>query len=390
MFEINLVPDVKNQMIKTLKLRNLILFICIVVVVGAGGIVLFLLTIKGGQDIRMGNQDASLTQMSKTLNSYTDLGELLTLRKQINKLDEIGQKKKVFSRVFNIIDAMLPVNADKITLSELKVDLAQNTLKIEGQADAGEDNIDYRVLEAFKKSTEVMTFDYGRFVDKNGNEIPTRCIEETDAEGNKYEDKDGLYVMWNKGKKGCDPSKKEEDTTKPEQKVDQVDIEGDENEEDQNTVVEETELVKIWRTPQFKKWSKEGYVDDNGKISKIEHFESACLTYEKVITDGVGGGTNWVEENHCELTKGDRIVIDNDSENARDERGNLVLKFKATVYLDERVLLFANKHVMAIAPSGRRNMTDSYLQIEGMFEKAAQECENDDAACIQNKANAGE
>ena len=38
--EINLVPDVKNEMIKTLKLRNLIFFICIVVVAGSLGAIL--------------------------------------------------------------------------------------------------------------------------------------------------------------------------------------------------------------------------------------------------------------------------------------------------------------------------------------------------------------
>lgn len=389
MFEINLVPDIKEQMIKTLKLRNLILFICIVVAAAAGGVILFLLTVKGGQDIRMSTQDTVLAQMSKTLNSYEDLGELLTLKGQINKLDEIGQKKKVFSRVFSIIETMLPTNTDKITISELTVDLTQNTLKIEGQADAGEDNIDYRVLEAFKKSTAVMKFDYGRFVDKEGREIPTRCIEETDAEGNKYEDKDGLYVMWNKGEKGCDPAKAEEDVKKAEEQVKEKTEAGEENVETPNVVEEEIEPVKIWRTPQFKKWSKSGFVDDQGKITKVEHFESACLTYTKV-SDGTADGVKWVDENVCDLTTGDRVEIGDDSVNARNEQGKLVLKFSATIYLDERVLSFANKHMMSIAPSGRKNVTDSYLQIEGMFEKAAQECAADDTACIQNKENTGE
>lgn len=51
-YEVNLVPDVKIQMIKALKMRNLVLFICIVVAVASVGVVLVLLGIKSGQTLR--------------------------------------------------------------------------------------------------------------------------------------------------------------------------------------------------------------------------------------------------------------------------------------------------------------------------------------------------
>ena len=47
--EINLVPDIKNEMIKALKMRNLIFFICIVSVIVSLGIVAILGAIVGGQ-----------------------------------------------------------------------------------------------------------------------------------------------------------------------------------------------------------------------------------------------------------------------------------------------------------------------------------------------------
>ena len=60
MFEINLVPDIKAEMIRAQKMRNLIYFICFVVAAGSIGAVLFLMAIKTGQDIRMSGQDSSL------------------------------------------------------------------------------------------------------------------------------------------------------------------------------------------------------------------------------------------------------------------------------------------------------------------------------------------
>ncbi len=399
MYEINLVPDIKEQVIKAQRVRNLIFFVCIVVSAAAVGVVLLLLVVKGAQDIKMSGQDKKLEQMSIKINSYKDLNELLTLQGQLNKIDEIGQKKKVFSRVFSIIGTLLPTNADKITISELDVNLGENTFTIEGQADAGEKpDIDYRVLESFKKSMLVTTFDYGRFVDKNNLEIPTRCIVEADEDGNMYKDGDSVVVYWERDKKGCDPSRNdeegateemEEETSNNEVALEEEDNSSEDESED-GASINDDEREIIYRTPKFSEWYSDGMMDTSGNINGVPHFESKCITYT-----ATGGNKakdlKWITNNTCNLATGDMIVIDEDeTKNARDENGKLVLKFKATIYLSEEVLSFQNKHMIAIAPSGRQNMTDSYLQIGGMFAKPAVDCAPDDTACLNNQQNTGE
>ena len=47
--EINLVPDIKGEMIKALKLRNFIFFICIVVAAASVGAAQLFAVIAGGQ-----------------------------------------------------------------------------------------------------------------------------------------------------------------------------------------------------------------------------------------------------------------------------------------------------------------------------------------------------
>ena len=37
--------------------------------------------------------------------------------------------------------------------------------------------------------------------------------------------------------------------------------------------------------------------------------------------------------------------------------------------------------MLAIAPSGRYNVTDSYVQLQSMFEERAKDCKENDAAC---------
>ena len=162
MFEINLVPDVKSEMLKAQKVRNIVLFVCAVVVAVAGGVIAILGGIKAGQDITMSGQDDRLEAMSAKINSFDDLDELLTVQKQLNSLNTVSEEKVLLSRIFSVVNVLLPRNGDEISLSELDVDIEKNLIKFDAQADARvEPLVDYRVLDAFKKSMSMMKYDYG-------------------------------------------------------------------------------------------------------------------------------------------------------------------------------------------------------------------------------------
>ena len=367
MYEVNLVPDIKRTMIKTIKLRNLILFFGIVISVVLGGVVLVLLGIKGGQDLTMSSQDGRLDLMSETLNSYDDLDDLLTLQSQLNQISDLGERKTLLSRVFNVMGILLPTSGGSISISELSVDMENSALNFEAQAN-DDGGIDYRILESFRKSVGLMKFDYGRYVDENGEEIPTRCIEETDENGDEYIG-DGLsgkgnYAIWLKGKKGCDLAVDEDD-------------DGDESGE--RTDEDTGERVVIWRTPQFDEWYRDDKIDLDGNITDVAHFESQCIEYS-----GVKKGeqtVEWSSVNNCNLADEEDGFVLGDNSNGRDSSGELVLRFAATIHLNPEVFMFKNKHMMAIAPTGRTNVTDSYSQIENMFSERAIDCEDGDVEC---------
>ena len=184
-YEINLVPEVKLKMIKAQKMRNIVLFICILVSSIAGGVVLVLFGVKSGQDIAMASQDGRIERMSDKLNEYSELDELVTIQGQLEQLNNIANRKTVLSRVFGALGVMLYQGADEVRLSDLRVNLQTNVVNMEGQADARiAPLIDYRVLEAFKKSVELTKYDYGRYVDVDGKDIATQCIRESDEDGN--------------------------------------------------------------------------------------------------------------------------------------------------------------------------------------------------------------
>lgn len=390
--EINLVPDIKDEMIKTLKIRNYIFFACIVIAIASVAVTTVVGLIAGAQELARDGKKDTINNLSAKLNSYTDLNDSLTVRDQLGNLESITKNKRVFSRTFNALSAFIPTGADTITISELEVKLGsgdnqddvelereQPTLVITGQANAGkEPYIDYNVLDSFKKSMKYMRYDYGRYVDKEGNTIPAYCMIEQGSDGATLTDDKGIYAYWTINAEGCNPSDalKDSDYKNSMEKYD------------------DTDVVKVYRTPLFTEWytenpkDNEPYMTADGEISNVPHFESECITYSK---DDSTSETKFVDDNQCRLVldeedpeNEDLGIVIVESSNGRDASEQLVLRFLAEVYMAPEFFDFNNTHMRAIAPSGRRNVTDSYVQVQAMFGKRAKDCAKDDTACINS------
>lgn len=387
--EINLVPDVKDEMIKTLKLRNFIFFLCIIVAaVGVGATALVGL-VMGGQQIAIDGKKSTITALSTKLKSYSDLDDFLTIKDQLGNISSLTNNKKVLSRTFDILSTLLPTGADTITISELNVNLAGEapTFSFDAQADAGkEPYIDYNVLDSFKKSMKYMHYDYGNYVDKNGNTIPAYCMIESGSDGAIFRDDAlNIYAYWTINEEGCNPAV----TTS----ADSTDASSSTSSTASATAgytlegYEGKQVVRIWRTPQFSKWYKENpkegepSISLDGQISNVPHFVSACVSYAGDNSKSSANPT-WETSYNCNLVPGgdDGIVI-SDSSNGRGASDELVLRFSAVISLAPEVYSFTNHHVLTIPPSGRHNVTDSYVQVQAMFGERARDCGEGDTTC---------
>lgn len=458
-FEINLVPSVKDEMLKAMRFRNITLFVCIIAFSAALLITGLVWGLVGGQSVIMAGKDDTLKALSSKVQEFTSLDDFLTLKSQLDGIETINGGKKTASRVFSIISAFLPTGGDKVSLSKVSVDMENNTLLVEGQADAlTYPQIDYRVLEAFKKGAEMTRYDYGRYVDKDGNEIPSRCVIEADANGNIYKEKNGdVYAYITFGREGCDiPTKERDDeiarldTTMTSEEYDKSmkaihdeyqdkvtknwydkwleanklhrydsvpqDKWMDEYSKYTNSLSQEERdvlttyesdveatkqhIVKVYRTPQFNEWVKENWKDEDGvehnearmtldgTIQGIPHFESNCVSYSGEETNVDGKDViRWTSDNSCMVLAEDMNILE--SSNGRNSSEDLVLRFKASITINAEVLSFANKHMIEIGPNGQ-NVTDSYRQIDGMFEQRADDCKATDVICTEVNTKEGE
>lgn len=397
--EINLVPDIKDEMIKTLKLRNFIFFLCIIVA-SASVIVTFIFgIIVGGQSIAINNKKDLLNSLSSKMNSYSDLNEFLTIKDQVGNIATITSDKRVASRTFNILSALIPAGPDTIQISELNINLTEEapTFTFDAQANAVQAPfIDYNVLDSFKKSMAYMRYDYGNYVDKDNNVIPAYCMIEKDSNGSYFLDETSkdMYAYWTILAEGCNDNidekelkevakKEEENAEAGETTVLKPTLDGY-TLEDYNG----TKVVKIWRTPQAS-WYNPSARDDkpqlteDGEIKNVAHFESECIKYQLTIKGKV---VTKIDDttNVCALVPGEtddeRITI-LESSNGRDASEQLVLRFSAVIALNPDVYDFNKNHMIAIAPSTRRNVTDSYVQLQAIFGERARDCQEGDTAC---------
>ncbi len=394
--EINLVPDIKDEMIKTLKLRNFIFFLCIIVASVSAGIAAIFGAIAGGQGAVISGKSGTITLLSNKLNSYSDLTEFLTIKDQVNNINTLAANDIDASRLFNVISTIFPSGADSITITEMTANfgIQDTTISFEANADAGKEPfIDYNVLESFKKSMEFYTYDYGDYVDSEGNTIPPYCIIEHDENGATLMDSDDrYYAYWTINDEGCNPGKKTSDDTSSNKSS---------SSSNETTSYQGKTVVQIWRTPLYSSWYKEHqtegqpYISLDGQISGVPHFESKCISRTGAIAQGQTV-PKFTEESSCKLVPGVSSGVEGggiqilESANGKTENDELVLRFSARISFDPGMFLSKSHHAIVLPLSGHHNVTDSYVQVQSMFGQRAKACEDNDQTCQNNKNANGE
>lgn len=148
MIEINLIPDVKQELIKARRVRATVISGAIITtIVSVGLVVALAVYVFGVQTVRHALVDDTINKKGAELASVEDLSKMLTIQNQLTKIDALHDAKKINSRVFDVLAAIIPPSPDNVQVSSLVIDATDGTVTIEGQAANG-----YRALEKFKKT----------------------------------------------------------------------------------------------------------------------------------------------------------------------------------------------------------------------------------------------
>ena len=175
MIEINLLPNVKRELLKTRAMRNRVISISFLVGGASIATVVVLALILGRQIAAEAVQSGVIKDRNDKLMAVEDLNKVVTIQHQLTKINEQHSGKKINSRVFDVVTAVNPVAPNNVSFSDIKVNPESKTITLEGSAVNG-----YSALETLKKTilnTKVQTTDG----DKSSEVSLTKEIKDGDT-----------------------------------------------------------------------------------------------------------------------------------------------------------------------------------------------------------------
>jgi hypothetical protein len=188
MIEINLVPDVKQELLKAQRVRTSVISMAIVVAIGAIGVVIALaLWVFAVQTARDVITDNTIKEQSKELSGVEDISDTLTIQNQLGKLTAMHDSKHIDSRVFDVLNTINPQAPNNVAITKLSLESADSTITIEAQAVNG-----YPALEVFKKTITATKFEFTKDGEKQSVPLATSI---NDSDRSYGEDASGAKVL---------------------------------------------------------------------------------------------------------------------------------------------------------------------------------------------------
>jgi hypothetical protein len=188
MIEINLVPDVKQELLKAQRVRTGVISVSILVcIVTVGIVVLLALWVFGVQTVRSLAVDGSIKDKSSKLAGIEDISNTLTIQNQLSKLDTMHDNKKINSRIFDVLQTINPPAPNDARVTNLKIDTKTSTITLQAQSAGG-----FGALDVFKKTINATTLKYT----KGGSEKTVPLASSmSDTDRSYGEDTSGTKVL---------------------------------------------------------------------------------------------------------------------------------------------------------------------------------------------------
>ena len=147
MIEINLIPDVKRELLRIRMMRNAVISMSILVGIVSIAIVVFCAVVLGGQLAFELKQDSDIKSKYGELSQISDLDKTVTLQQQLGQIDRLHSDKKINSRLLSLISAINPPAPNNVQISMARLNPKEKTITLEGSAVNG-----FAALEVLKKT----------------------------------------------------------------------------------------------------------------------------------------------------------------------------------------------------------------------------------------------
>jgi len=147
MIQINLIPDIKRELLRAQKMRRTAISISILTGLIAGGVVVGLAVILGVQVVYEAHVRTSIKDQYDALVKIDNIDNVLTIQNQLKTLQTYQDTRTMDSRLFDVLGAINPAAPNNVQFSSVKLDPLNHLILIEGTAQNG-----YAATETFRKT----------------------------------------------------------------------------------------------------------------------------------------------------------------------------------------------------------------------------------------------
>ena len=149
MISINLLPDVKKELLRIRRERNLVVSISILAVGGSIVALVVLGGILGGLNIAKVVMENGINKNKATINSAIEdkqLNEYLTIQNQLAQIDGLKDQQLVYSRIMDYLVALNPASPNNAELSTVSLEMSDGAVAatLEGKTQ------DFEALNVYK------------------------------------------------------------------------------------------------------------------------------------------------------------------------------------------------------------------------------------------------
>lgn len=149
MIEINLIPDVKRELLRAERARTAVISISFLAgAIAVGVVVVLAIYVYAFQGARGLLADSAINDEYKKLTAIEDLSKTLTIQNQLSTINTLNESKHFDARVYDMLEAIIPPAPNEVQVVTLTQDNTAGTITIDGQAGS------YDSVEAFKKTID--------------------------------------------------------------------------------------------------------------------------------------------------------------------------------------------------------------------------------------------
>ncbi|MBH2007920.1 hypothetical protein I8H83_04940 [Candidatus Saccharibacteria bacterium] len=172
MVQINLVPDVKLELIRAQRHRNIVISTAILVMIASVGIVVLLGVAIGYQAVRTTFLTGQIKDRDEEFRKKPDIAKMVTIQNQLKSIQATHEQKAMTSRIFDVLlEATAKDTDNSVTFNSFTIDSTEKTISLVVQTDKR----GFDAAEVFRKNIEGMQLYY---IPANKDTVPNEFKSE--------------------------------------------------------------------------------------------------------------------------------------------------------------------------------------------------------------------